>query len=195
MMPYLLIATILLFSNPAFAQNDQSQPQGQSSSVMLTYVRSEFKKAQSSKQATGILLGYIETRVAERWQEYPPAVYAYYAALKGLQAKFAINPFKKLHFLKLSLKLFNQAVEHAPEDLEVRFLRYASYSRYPKIDGVSERKADDLAVILHLLSKRVYSECTADLIIQMIDYLTEHAKIGMGERQSLSEIKAELANR
>lgn len=71
--------------------------------------------------------------------EEPSAkILAYRGALEAIMTKTTWNFFKKLDYLKKSEKSFAEAVEKAPESIEVRFMRMAVQYEIPAYLGFSE---------------------------------------------------------
>lgn len=56
---------------------------------------------------------------------------AYKAALKALYAKYALIPAFKLGYFLEANQLLNEAIEQKPENIEIRFIRFAIESSLP----------------------------------------------------------------
>lgn len=83
----------------------------------------------------------VVEEVYERFLEVeePSAkILAYRGALEAIMTKTTWNFFKKLDYLKKSEKSFAQAVEKAPESVEVRFMRMAVQYEIPSYLGFSD---------------------------------------------------------
>jgi len=76
---------------------------------------------------------------------------AYYGALQTLQARTVFNPLEKLRLTKLSQEMLARAVELAPDNPEIRFLRFSIQLGLPSYLNLSHHIAEDRAVICRKL--------------------------------------------
>lgn len=76
---------------------------------------------------------------------------AYYGALQTLQARTVFNPLEKLRLTKLSQETLARAVAAAPENPEIRFLRFSIQLGLPAYLNLSRHIAEDRAVICEKL--------------------------------------------
>jgi hypothetical protein len=79
-----------------------------------------------------------------------PIAQAYYAALLGIKAKHVWNPYQKLNYVNEFEKEMTEAVERAPRNLEVRYLRYGIEVNVPAMVGLKKHLAEDLKIIYDL---------------------------------------------
>lgn len=78
-------------------------------------------------------------------------IIAYTGALEAIMTKTTWNVFKKVSYLRKSEASFNQAVQIAPKDLEIRFMRMAVQYEIPSYMGFSEdMEADRKFIVNHI---------------------------------------------
>lgn len=75
-------------------------------------------------------------------------ILGYTAALEAIMTKTTWNVFKKMTFLRKSEASFAKAVEKAPNDIEVRFMRMAVQFEIPEYLGFSEDIETDRKFII-----------------------------------------------
>ncbi|MBD3750609.1 MAG: hypothetical protein IE931_14065 [Sphingobacteriales bacterium] len=83
-----------------------------------------------------------------------PILLAYLGSVQALKAKHAWNPVSKLSYLKQGFKTINAAVAKAPNEIEVRFLRYSLEYYVPSFLGFSKNLHSDKVKIIELLQKQ-----------------------------------------
>ncbi|GAB4407100.1 MAG: hypothetical protein OHK0053_33650 [Microscillaceae bacterium] len=102
--------------------------------------------------------------------ENDPVWTAYRAASEALQAKNAWNPFEKLMRIQEAQRIFAKAVEAAPENVEIRFLRFSIQANTPALLGLSQEIRADKQKILANLAEAELPEkmrpAIADYLIQ-----------------------------
>jgi tetratricopeptide (TPR) repeat protein len=79
-------------------------------------------------------------------------VLAYKGALEAIMTRTTWNVFKKLSYLRKSEKSFEKAVELAPNDMEIRFMRMAVQFEIPEYLGFSEDLETDKAFVVKHIS-------------------------------------------
>jgi len=77
---------------------------------------------------------------------------AYQATSEAMLARVLWNPFSKLEQVKKYDSKIEKAVEEAPDDLEIRFLRMSIEYNLPSFFGMKKHLEEDLAVILSNLA-------------------------------------------
>lgn len=83
-----------------------------------------------------------------------PLLLAYLGSVQALKAKHAWNPVSKLSYLNQGFKTINHAVAKAPNEIEVRFLRFSLEYYVPSFLGFSKNLAVDKVKIIELLQKQ-----------------------------------------
>lgn len=82
---------------------------------------------------------------------------AYYGALHTQQARVVFNPFEKLRLTKLSQEMLARAIALAPENPEIRFLRFSIQLGLPGYLNLSHHIAEDRAVICEQLPRLAHT--------------------------------------
>nr|MBC7613025.1 hypothetical protein [Pseudopedobacter sp.] len=82
-----------------------------------------------------------------------PLILAYLGSAQAIKAKHAWNPVSKLSYIKKGFSTINEAVSKAPENLEVRFLRFSLSFYVPSFLGYSRNLTVDKNKIIDLLSR------------------------------------------
>ncbi|MDB5104367.1 MAG: hypothetical protein JWP91_2056 [Fibrobacteres bacterium] len=76
---------------------------------------------------------------------------AYRGAITVARAKFGFNPTRKLEHLKAGIPLLDSALEHAPDQPEIRYLRLVSGYYLPFFIGRKEKVAEDFRALARIL--------------------------------------------
>ncbi|MFA5088529.1 MAG: hypothetical protein WC552_05790 [Candidatus Omnitrophota bacterium] len=157
------------------------------------YIRREFKMARTNERNAKGLSDFIESRFSfsEGGEEVPAVVVVYYGALKGLKARASSNPLAKLNFLSESLTLLDEAVASAQDDLEVRFIRFATLHHLPAVLGVGKKRYEDVSAICRLLEGKDYSLVDRGTQSEMIDFMLKSRRLSLPARQSLAQLSEE----
>ncbi len=74
-------------------------------------------------------------------------IFAYKGAAKALVASYDWNPLNKYLALHESMKYFQKAIELAPRNIEVRFLRFAVQHNIPEFLGMSNHLSEDKKIL------------------------------------------------
>ena len=116
-----------------------------------------------------------------------PLIWAYIATLDGLKAKHAWNPYMKLKYVSRSQKLIGKAVAAAPDDLEIRFMRFSLQHYTPSFLGFSKNLEEDKQVILHLFELKKFGHSDAELVRNIAKFMLESNRCTPGEAQLLKK--------
>ncbi len=94
---------------------------------------------------------------------YPNLILAYIAAFESVKSKHAFWPFTKLKYFNSSMEMFEKVIANDPDNLEIRFLRYAILEHIPSFLGHSKERNDDAQIIYKELLKNDYSSIKPDI--------------------------------
>ncbi|HQV99351.1 MAG TPA: hypothetical protein PLI47_13225 [Bacteroidia bacterium] len=72
----------------------------------------------------------------------------YYGAVVALRAKYNSNPIKKYNYCKEGLILLSSAIDKAPHDIELRYLRLIIQTNIPSFLGMNTNVEEDKNTIL-----------------------------------------------
>lgn len=159
---------------------------------MRTYLRENFEKALQGQKDTDTLLRYIQDRLKESPELFPPAILAYYGSLQGLKAKYASLPTKKLHYLQACLKYLDQSVGLKNADLETYFLRFSSLHHLPPFFGIPKKRYEDIKTMLRFLQMRDYSLLDRKFQHMVVDFMLQSNRLNAEQVKEASGLKAEL---
>ena len=144
----------------------------------LQEVRVLFQKAEASEEAVEKMLDLLE-----EVDEQQPVLLAYKASATMMMAKHVFLPTSKLSRFNKGKKLLQQAVDTAPEKVEIRFLRFALQSATPAFVGYKSEMEEDKELLLKSLPE-LKDEDLKRMILPFLkksEYLTE------AEKQSLTQ--------
>jgi hypothetical protein len=161
MIKFLLIFLLFL----PFPQNNE-----------LSGIRNLYKVAAEEESAARKLLQVTEDRSVEH-----PVFFAYKGAGHMMMAKHVINPISKMSHFNKGKKIFTAAIEKAPSNLELRFLRFAVQSEAPGFLGYKENIEEDKS----LLIKGVATIRDDQLLKMISDYLLSSEEISDIEKADL----------
>jgi|SRR6478735_608366 len=118
-----------------------------------------------------------------------PVLIGYKGAAFALKAKYGFNPVGKLKHIKTAQKYFNDAVAAAPENMEVRFLRYSVEAQTPKMIDLSAHVPEDQALLMEGLRKYPKSNFTPETARITRDYMVQHCTCNEQEKEFLKKLK------
>ncbi|WP_448517904.1 hypothetical protein [Rhodoflexus sp.] len=133
-------------------------------SVNWEKIRSDYPKVADGEISATAMLRQME---ALAFQDDPLWI-AYYGALHTQQARAVFNPLEKLRLTKLSQELLAKAVAAAPNNPEIRFLRFSIQLGLPGYLNLSHHIAEDRIVICEQLPKAAQDGTLARIHINKI---------------------------
>lgn len=89
-------------------------------------------------------------------------ILAYLGSAEALRAKHAFNPINKLAYLKHGSNTLAKAVNAAPNNIEIRFLRFSLEHYVPSFLGYSKNLEVDRIKIIDLLQHKNKTEGVSD---------------------------------
>lgn len=120
-------------------------------------------------------------------------VLAYLGSAQALRAKHAFNPINKLAYLKQGSKTLESAVNAAPDNVEVRFLRFSLEHYIPSFLGYNKNLIADKKKILEILqleSKTDGKVVSAQIKKNIIKFLLESKRCSAAETTILKKLLA-----
>lgn len=116
-------------------------------------------------------------------------VLGYRAVAEAVQARYLWNPLAKLKAVRAAQAQFTKAVALAPDNVEIRFLRYTVESNVPHYLGFSQHLEDDRRLVM--AGARHYPTLGLDAqSLQMIrDFMLTHSSCTPEEARMLHAIK------
>lgn len=115
----------------------------------IVTLRTLFYAAESSKNAWVKM-----TEVLEPLDHTAKPIYLCYIGVSEMMgAKYVVSPIAKLNRFKKGKMMIEKAVEKAPEDLEIRFLRFSVQTNLPSFLGYDSDIHTDKKVLLEKLDE------------------------------------------
>jgi len=122
--------------------------------------------------------------------DHPEAlIVAYRGATEAIMAKLRWNLFRKYHFLNQSIDHLNQAVARDPDNVEIRFLRFAVQYHIPGILGFSNALEQDREVIVKNIQRFDMPDISVEIREYIYNFIT---KTGNCTREELDIIRWKL---
>ncbi len=134
----------------------------------------------------------IEHNFGKDENKYPPKILAYAGGMDALKAKHTYNPFSMWTHIKSGVEKLDKAVAIYPDNLEIRFLRFAVLDNVPGIFGVSENRQKDLNAVVSLLQKKDYTELNSDVQRTLAEYLFESKRLNEKQKEILRKVFPEI---
>lgn len=117
---------------------------------------------------------------------------AYIASLEALKAKHSWNPYVKLQYMSAYEKLMNDAIKKMPENMEIRFLRYAIQYNTPSFLGFSKNLNEDKTIIVDAFLKRKFVSLNKVLISDVYHFMVETKSITNEEKLKMEKVLKNL---
>lgn len=151
---------------------------GQSS---LGEIRGLYEVADDSSEAAKELL-----ELTREGNDEDPLALGYKGAAHMMMAKHVLNPFSKMSHFKKGKKMFSKAISISPENLELRFLRFAVQAEAPGFLGYREDIPEDKNVLIigvhEIKNRKVRDMISSYLLGSELLNQTEKQKIRMNLR-------------
>ncbi|WP_407428981.1 hypothetical protein [Arcticibacter sp.] len=151
-------------------------------STDLDKVRAQFYQAVENKAVAEKFLERMK-----RDQGISAVHLAYYGCAQTLMGKHAWNPYQKLAHLKSGMQVLSTASKKAPDDLEIRFLRFSIEHYLPSFLGMSKHLDEDRKKIVSLVQKRQYGSLGKDVLKNMVTFVIESGRANGGELDILNQ--------
>jgi hypothetical protein len=145
-------------------------------------LRQQFAKASSDKTAAEAFYKQLAD-----YKGHDAIVLAYKGAAEAIRARDA-SMFDKLTFIQQANRSFEQAVSLAPQNPEVRFLRFSVESNLPGFLGMSKHVDEDKALLLRAALDHPTSGLDAEAFHFVRRYLVERGHVSEAEAQQLNKM-------
>jgi tetratricopeptide (TPR) repeat protein len=116
---------------------------------------------------------------------YPNLIMAYIAAFESVKSKHAFWPFTKLKYFNSSMEMFEKVIAKDPDNLEIRFLRYAILEHVPSFLGHSKERYEDAQVIYKQLLLNDYSHIKQDIQKGIAEFLLRSERLSKEQENIL----------
>ncbi|MCX7876118.1 MAG: hypothetical protein N2321_08140 [Melioribacteraceae bacterium] len=115
---------------------------------------------------------------------------AYLGGIEAVKSKHAFWPMKKLNHLKEAMKYLSQAIDLAPDNLEIRFLRFSILHYVPSFLGYGKEREEDANEIFKLLMKKDFSLVNKEIQIGIFEFMISSERI---DNASIKILQKELS--
>jgi uncharacterized protein YhaN len=116
-----------------------------------------------------------------------PVVSAYLGACQALMAKNVKALKKKMGYMKASEQTFDTAIQKAPDNIEIRFLRFATNHHLPALLKDKKRMTEDKNVIIENLPKAARDGIGKDFKKEIVDFLLSSGTCTPEEEKKLKD--------
>ncbi|KAA9339096.1 hypothetical protein F0P96_00215 [Hymenobacter busanensis] len=145
-------------------------------------------RRQFHEAATDETAGRRFHQLMSQYTERDAVVLAYKAASEAIMAKHTGGLFDKMDRVKAASRQFDEAVSLAPQQPEVRFLRFSIESNLPGFLGASKHVDEDRAFLVKTALQHPKSGLDAEAFDVMRDFLIARNHVSPDEAQLLRRI-------
>jgi len=143
-------------------------------------LRKKYKAAVNNPQAAD---SFYKEMVVSASQD--PVVLAYSASSDALMAKNAKAPLKRMSYLKSSNMTFDIAIRKAPQNIEIRFLRFSILEHLPVFLNYKDKLQEDKKTIIANIASSEKSGVDKAYRKEIIEYLLNSRKFTAQEKEKL----------
>lgn len=165
-MKFILIFLMLMANSEINQQSD------------LSVVRGLYQNAAEQETAAKKLLEITREDKTQR-----PVLLGYNGAGHMMMAKHVINPFSKMSHFNKGKNIYTSAIAAAPQNLELRFLRFSVQAEAPGFLGYKQNIEEDKELLL----KGVGEIEDAQLQKMIIEYLLKSKEISSAEKEKIKQ--------
>jgi len=145
-------------------------------------LRRHFEQASADKAA-----GEKFYKLLADYKEGDALVLGYKAASEAIRARDA-SMFNKLTYVQDAARTFEQAVSLAPQNPEIRFLRFSVESNLPAFLGLSKHVEEDKEMLLNAALSHPKSGLDAEAFRTVRSFLVGRGHVSEAEAQRLSKV-------
>lgn len=165
-MKFLLIFLMLM------ANSEINQPSD------LSVVRGLYQNAAEQETAAKKLL-----EITREYNAQKPVLLGYKGAGHMMMAKHVINPFSKMSHFNKGKKIYASAIAAAPQNLELRFLRFSVQAEAPGFLGYKQNIEEDKQLLL----KGIGEIEDPQLQKMILQYLLNSGEISSIEKEKIKQ--------
>ncbi|MCK9279794.1 MAG: hypothetical protein M0P71_04175 [Melioribacteraceae bacterium] len=188
-----LLALFLVITFMSVSLKAQINPYSQVDLGSLENIRINYYASLEDDEILDKLVNTLETKYGKVTQKYPILIMAYYGGLLSIKSKNAFWPFTKLSYFNESMELMTKAVALSPENLEIRFIRFAILHHIPGFLGHSEEKKEDAEKIYSLIQNQDYTYISSEIQKGIAEFLVSTERISKDKVNNLLKIYPQLA--
>lgn len=114
-----------------------------------------------------------------------PLNICYLGVVQALKAKHAWNPYFKVKYLNDAEKTLQIAVNHEPDNMEIRFMRFSIEHNVPGFLGYTKHLVADREEMIKQLDKKYYASADHEVVITIIKFLLDSKRCTPQENEKL----------
>lgn len=122
----------------------------------------------------------------------PPVQLGYKGMAHFMTCHHALNPYAKVKYFLLGKAALEKAITLAPENLELRYLRFTVQTNVPAFLGYTRNVLEDKNFILTALKAGAENAVAADLRARILDYMLRNEYCSAKERSELEILQKNL---
>lgn len=142
----------------------------------ISEVRSYYLKAAEEEAAAQKLVNLTKDGSSK-----DPLLFGYKGAGHMMMAKHVGNPFKKLSHFNKGKDIFSEAIAAAPNNVEIRFLRFSVQAEAPGFLNYKQNLEEDKKILL----AQTADLKDAELKKIIFDYLNSSKELSSAEKEKL----------
>ncbi|MCF8260094.1 MAG: hypothetical protein K9J12_04915 [Melioribacteraceae bacterium] len=177
-----LILFVFLFTNSHAGSSEVPAP-------MLDEIRHLYYSSVEEEDYVEVFETFINNNFSNDLLAESPVLAAYNAAIISVKAKHAFWPLTKMNYLDTSMVALETVIQKAPENLEIRFLRFSILHYVPSFLGYSKELESDLEMILRLLNNGKTSGLDEKTVRGVVDFMIESDRL---EEIEIANLKREF---
>jgi len=145
----------------------------------INTIRNMFEQASLNEKAANNLLDLLNKE-----QKLSPILLGYKGSTTALEAKYTINPVKKLKFFNEGKTMLERAIQSEPQNIELRYLRLAIQTSIPAFLNYNKNIDSDKILLLGAIKSRLISD--DDLLKKIVHFLNQCKQISPSEKNQLN---------
>jgi len=133
----------------------------------------------------------IFEKYAELYPEFKGRATTYKGVLTALKGKHAFWVYTKYNLVKKGLKIMDEGIEQAPDDIEALFIYGSTCHFMPFLFGRNDEAQDAFNKIIKLLPENI-QYYDPGLMRDVIEFLLEHTELTEEKSAELNQLKTGL---
>ena len=113
-----------------------------------------------------------------------PTLLGYKGSTLAMEAKYTLNPYKKLKYFNEGKSLLEKSINNDPQNIELRYLRLAIQSTIPTFLNYSKNIDSDKILLLGAIKSRLILD--EDLLKKITLFLNQCKYLSQSEKNQLN---------
>ena len=113
-----------------------------------------------------------------------PTLLGYKGSTLAMEAKYTLNPYKKLKYFNEGKSLLEKAINNDPQNIELRYLRLAIQSTIPTFLNYTKNIDSDKILLLGAIKSRLILD--EDLLKKITLFLNQCKYLSQSEKNQLN---------